>query len=359
MKKTILLFFLLLILVSSTRSQHYYRDASQFLLLGKASEATETLYERLPAKLESISRVPVWRLGKNTAGLAVRFSSNTSSIAAKWELRDNNIMNHMTPTGIKGLDLYCLEDSGWTFVNAALPTPNGKMNDKVIIDNMSKKEREFLLYLPLYDGLISLEIGVDSSAYIAMPQIDSPITKLPVVAYGTSILQGGCASRPGMVHTSILSRWLNREFINLGFSGNGQLDYEIAEVMGDCEASVYILDFMPNVTVEQIEEKMAKFYSILRQKAPHTPIIFIENPDFPLSTYNERSRDIVLEKNQTLHREYEKLARRDKNISIISSYNMIGLDKEGTIDGIHFTDLGFMRYAEFLYPTLKKILSDK
>ena len=77
-----------------------------------------------------------------------------------------------------------------------------------------KKEREYMLYLPLYDGLISLSIGVDSLATISQPLVDYPIRKILLFFYGTSILQGGCASRPGMAHTNIISRRLNRECIN-------------------------------------------------------------------------------------------------------------------------------------------------
>ena len=89
--------------------------------------------------------------------------------------------------------------------------------------------------------------------------IDYPIRKKPIVFYGTSILQGGCASRPGMAHTNIISRRLNRECINLGFSGNGQLDLEVARVMAEVDAGVFVLDFVPNASVEQMKERMETF----------------------------------------------------------------------------------------------------
>ena len=333
------------------QAQFVYYDAAAFPLLGKISEATETRYERLPSALKGQTRESVWELGKNTAGLAVRFSTKAPQIAAKWELYMNRNMNHMTQTGIKGLDLYCWEGDEWVFVNSGRPSADGKAQQAVIISNMEVKQREYMLYLPLYDGLTSLEIGVDSAYIVEQPQLAVPERNKPVICYGTSILQGGCATRPGMAHTSILSRWLNREFINLGFSGNGQLDYEIAEIIAQREASVIILDFMPNVNVQQIQEKMIRFYEIIRQKQLQVPIIFIENPVFPHSRYDAYMRAMVEEKNQTLHRVFESLkARGEQNIQLIPFGDMLGHDGEATVDGIHFTDLGFLRYANYLYP---------
>jgi len=335
-------------------SQIVYHDASIFPLLGKATEQTATRYERLPDSLENITRKPVWELGKCSAGLAVRFRSNSSVIAAKWDVLYNRTMNHMTPTGIKGLDLYALVDGKWRFVNSG--RPEGKSNKATIISHMNPMDREYMLYLSLYDGVTSLEIGIDSLATISQPQVRFPVREKPVVCYGTSILQGGCATRPGMAHTNILSRWLNKEFINLGFSGNAQLDFEIAEVVAGVEASLYILDFVPNASVKEIEEKADKFYSIIRSQHPHTPVLFVEDPIFTHTLFDQRINEEVKSKNRALHIFFDSLkARGEKNIYLLSSQNILGDDGEATVDGIHFTDLGFLRYAELLLAKIKEI----
>ena len=352
MKKHITLIALLLLSLT-VKSQIVYHDASIFPLLGKATQSTAIRYERLPDSLKNISRKPLWELGQNSAGLALRFSSNSTTIAAKWDVLLNRNMNHMTPTGIKGLDLYCLQDGKWVFVNSG--RPSGKENTATIISNMKPEKCEYLLYLPLYDGVTSMAIGVDSLSDISQPTIDLPIRKKPLVFYGTSIMQGGCASRPGMAHTNILSRWFNREIINLGFSGNGQLDLEIAEVIANVDASMYILDFVPNATVEQMKELADKFYTIIRTRHPETPILFVEDPIFTHSRFDQRIANEVKRKNETINTFFQSLKNRgEKNIYFLSSKNMIGSDGEATVDGIHFTDLGFMRYAELLYPVIKK-----
>ena len=328
-------FLLCLLLAISANAQIVYHDASAFPLLGKATETTLTRYERLPDSLRNISRKPLWELGRNSAGLAVRFRSNSTRIAAKWEVLLNRNMNHMTPTGIKGLDLYCLQDGKWLFAGSG--RPQGKVNEATIVKDMLPEEREYLLFLSLYDGVTSLSIGIDSLSQISGPATELPVRKKPVVFYGTSILQGGCASRPGMAHTNILERWLNRECINLGFSGNALLDLEIAHVMAGVDASVFVLDFVPNASVEQIQERAGAFYS----------------------RFNRTVAREVKDKNETLQAVFQSLKKRgEKNIYLLSSEDIIGHDGEATVDGVHFTDLGFMRYAEVLYPVLKKHMKE-
>lgn len=332
-----------------------YHDASQFPLLGKATDQTSTRYERLPDTLENKIRTQLWELGKCSAGLAIRFRSNSTTIAAKWNVLFDRTMNHMTPTGIKGLDLYALTDGKWRFVNSA--RPQGKNNSAIIISDMQTQDREYMLYLSLYDGVTSLEIGVDSLSSISQPQVQLPVREKPIVCYGTSILQGGCATRPGMAHTNILSRWLNREFINLGFSGNALLDFEIAEVVASVDASLFILDFVPNASVKNIEEKADRFYSIIRDKHPNTPILFVEDPVFTHTLFDQQVDKEVKDKNKALNIFFEALKTRgEKNIYLLSSKDMLGDDGEATVDGVHFTDLGFIRYSELLLPLIKDLI---
>ena len=226
-----------------------------------------------------------------------------------------------------------------------------------IIANMTPEEREYMLYLPLYDGLASLYIGVDSLSTIGQPLINSPLRDKPIVMYGTSILQGACASRAGMAHTNILSRRLNRECINLGFSGQGQLNLEIADVIANVDAGCFVLDFVPNATVEQMNERFEDFYQIIRSKHPTTPIILLEDPIFTHSLFNQTIAFEIARKNKTINLIYSDLnARGDDNVYFISSKDMISDDNEATVDGIHFTDIGMMLYADLVYPVIKQCI---
>lgn len=334
-------------------AQVKYYNADQFPLIGKVSDETETRYERLPSRLKEISRDPVWKLGKNTAGLAIRFRTNSTSVSAKWTVLMDRNMNHMTDTGIKGLDLYAWEGNQWRFVNSA--RPKGKTNDARFIAGMTPEEREYMLFLPLYDGIVSLEIGVDDVASIGQPTLNSPNSDRPVIVYGTSITQGGCATRPGMAYTNILTRKLHTEVINLGFSGNGRLDYEIAEIMALQEdAALYVIDCLPNVTPVQIEERLVPFVDIIRAKNKEIPILFVENIEYTTTVFDQNRNTAWNAKNAELSKQFEILKEKGhKNIYYLDSENLIGTDGEGTVDGTHLTDVGFMRIADALYGKIK------
>jgi hypothetical protein len=357
--RTLIIGVLFFMVIMPMKSQLVYHDASGFPVLGKATQQTETRYERLPYSLKGIVRQPLWERGKNSTGLAIRFRSNSTTIGAKWSVLYDRNEPHITATNVKGLDLYCLVDGEWRFVNSGRPT--GKINEATIISNMNPEDREYMLYLSLSDCVTSLSVGVDSTAYVSIPMIDFPVREKPVVCYGTSIMQGISASRPGMAFTNILSRRFNREFINLGFSGNGKLDYEIAELMANVDASLFLLDFVPNASVTEIREKTEHFYSIIRAKHPNTPVIFVEDPIFTHTLFDRRIAKEVYEKNIAINETVALLKKKyeDQNIVLISSKEMIGNDGEATVDGIHFTDLGFMRYADLLTPVIKKWLSNQ
>lgn len=333
-----------------------FTDASVFPLYGKISDHTNSLYERLPAELEGVSRDRVWYLGRNSAGLFIRFRSNSTSIHLRWKSLFNNSMNHMTDTGTKGLDLYAIHEGDWRHVCSA--RPSGKENQCAVIRNMTPEYREYMLYLSLYDGVSSIEIGVDDGAVLEQPAVDRPSREKPVVMYGTSILQGGCANRPGMAHTNIISRRLDREVMNLGFSGNALLDMEIASLMASVEdPGVYVLDYVPNASAEAIDEVGEKFFRIIRDAHPDVPVIFIEDPVFTHSVFDMKILEEITAKNAAQRKLYESLRDAgERRLYYISSEAMIGDDGEATVDGIHFTDLGMVRYVDHVLPVIRKAL---
>ncbi len=357
MKRLSTLFALLLALCATAMAQLRYHEATQFKIIGQPVPDGSRVYTRLPDSLKGKVRDALWNLGQNTAGMAVRFRTNSKQIGVRWKNHSVFNMNHMTATGIRGLDLYCLQGNGqWVFVNSAKPRERLN-NQSKIISNLDGSEHEYMLNLPLYEGIDSLEIGVEEGATIVKPQVALPVEAKPIVWYGTSITQGGCASRPGMAATNIVERRLNRVVINLGFSGNGKLDPEVAEIMAKHDAGLYIMDMLPNCTSDLIKEKIERFYSILRKAHPDTPILLVENPIFPPTRFDSETRKTINEKNATLAKFYKKFrAAGDKNVYFVSSADMIGSDNEGTVDGIHFTDLGFERCADYMTPIIKRHL---
>ncbi len=336
-----------------------YHDATKFPLYGSAVRNDSVTFTRLPDSLKSKIRKELYDLGTNTAGLFIRFSTNATKMKVKWNSTFNCEMNHMAPSGIRGFDVYTLmEDGRWEFVAPARPVVNKKHSSPTVFSAMKPGGmREYMMFFPLYDGADSLYIGVDSAAVIDMPKVDLPKREKPIVIYGTSITQGACASRPGMCHTNMLVRELNREIYNLGFSGNGKFDLEVAEVMTSIDAGLYVIDCLPNNKVEEIRKKVGPFFEYLRERRPDVPVLFIESPMFPGYLFDMNEEKTLKEKNAVLREYYERLkAQGVKNIYYFESKDILTEDRQGTVDGYHFTDLGFDRYARNLKPVIEVLL---
>ena len=339
-----------------------YHDAAAFPVFGKCVEETSERYQRLPVELKGVVRDPVWSLGRNSAGLYIRFRSNSTRISARWKsMVPEHYMPHITDVGDNGLDLYILtDDKGWRFAGSGFEWGgrDKEVKTKTMVANMTPQMREYMLYLSLYNGVDELEIGIDEGAVIEAPAVDSPRSDRPVVMYGTSILQGGCASRPGMAFTAILGRRLDREVINLGFSGNARLDYEIAEYITKVHnPALIVLDYVPNSSAKLINERGERFFRIIRDAFPDVPVILVEDPTFPHTIFDQRMLEEVTSKNEAQRALYEKLRKAgEKRLYYVSTEGLIGDDGEATVDGVHFTDLGMMRYVDKMLPVMRKAL---
>lgn len=341
-------------------SELKYFNAGQFPVIGTLARDATKEYSRLPDSLENVVRKDVWELGKDPAGMAVRFRTDASAIGARWKSLRKFNMNHMTATGVRGLDLYVLDNGRWTTLSSGRPAFNDHYTSTVIMTDMKPQMREYMLYLPLYDGIDSLMIGVDSTAVVLPPAINSPRREQPIIMYGTSILQGGCASRPGMCHTSIIERMLDREVINLGFSGNAKLDIEIARLIAGCpDPGVIVIDALPNLKTPELIERLPIFYKTIRDAHPDVPIILVESPIFPLMRFNMETLATITEKNNALKKLYDRfVADGDDKITYFRGEDILGDCVEGTVDNYHFTDMGFTHYADALSPHIKALLEE-
>lgn len=338
-----------------------YYNAADFKILGKIYNDSLPTFSRVPNFRKNNTREALWKLGQHSAGISVRFRSDSPKIGLRWTNLFGNSMTHMADLATRGLDLYTLIDGKWRYIGCGRPmNETNETEEWLVIDNMEKEMREYMLHLPLYDGIKSLEIGIASDCVIEMPTIDSPQTEKPLVIYGSSIAHGATASRPGMAASNQLQRLLDREVINLGFSANAHIDYEIAEMMADTDALAYVLDFVPNATVDEIQNKTEKFVDILRKAHPDIPLIFIEDPQFAHAVLDKRTAAEINAKNEAIRRIYNKLKESGmKNLYYIESKQLLPEDGDGTSDGIHFTDMGFHYYTKALMPILNSILTNQ
>lgn len=364
-----LIVFALLFLISAANAQQQapaqpvlrWHDLKDFGIEGKGWTDTKSFYDRLPAKAEAVVRAPVWRLSQNSAGMSVRFVTDADTIYARWKLRSPSLaMAHMAASGVSGVDLYVKENGVWRWIGIG-EAMKSSINEYKLIANIAPQKREYQLYLPLYNGVESVEIGLPEKATIEKAAPYPAERAKPIVFYGTSIVQGAVASRPGMAYPAISGRRFQRPTINLGFSGNGRMEPEVAELLTELDPAVYVIDCLPNLsTGAEVAERTPKLIEIIRKKRPATPIILVENLVYPDAMFEQIKGQKYRDKNETLRRVYRDLIRSNyKNIYYVPGENLIGADGEATVDGVHPTDLGFMRIADALEPVLKKALNSK
>lgn len=338
-----------------------YEDLTKFRVINAAVE--RPLASRLPAEMKGEVRDDVWYLAGCSAGVGICFSTDSRSIAMRYNVKRDFHMPHMADTGIKGVDMYIFDDddNAWHFLNCNRPTKDS-VQVKTFVDRLDGKMHHYMAYMPLYDGINWIEIGVDSTAVLSQPLVNSPRRERgKIVFYGTSILQGGCATRPGMVATSIIQRELDRECVNLGFSGHCRMDSCMARMMAAIpDVAAYVIDPVPNCTKLMCDTVTYGFINYLRTMRPEVPIVMVEGPMYSYAKYSSYYSAYLPEKNAEFRKNYERLkADNPKNLYYIDCDGLYGPDAEGTVDGIHFTDIGFQYYARKVGGVLQAILDKR
>lgn len=306
---------------------------------------------RLPRRLEAEIPKAVWNLGLSPSGGRIRFRTDSTRVAIRVEYPSAPNMVNMHAFGQTGIDLYVDGDYRSTVVAPKDAAP-GKTVEHTFFADLPKKAREITIYLPLYKPAKVIGIGLDEDAVISKPRRFA--RPGPVVFYGTSITQGGCASRSGLSYQAILARRLNLDFVNLGFSGNGKGEPVMAGLTAEIPASAFVLDFSQNnPTIESLREVYEPFFQTLRTKHPKTPIIAVtpiasanNNPKF--QQFREHIREVI----------GKKMAGGDTLLTLVEGYDLLGPERlDGLVDGVHPNDLGFQWMADGLAPVLAKTLA--
>ncbi|MGN6295630.1 MAG: SGNH/GDSL hydrolase family protein [Ginsengibacter sp.] len=325
---------------------------------------SSNIFHRLPISMKDSVRKPVWDLSENTAGEFIHFKTSATEITVRYTLASNNFsMPHMPSTGVSGLDLFAVDVNGnWNWAPGRYhfgDTCSYTFKNLFLAKNQTKVS-DFYLYLPLYNSVKWLSIGVNEKDSFAFAEKRK---EQPIVAYGTSILQGAVASRPGLAWTNILERKIDRTIINLGFSGNGRFEKPIFDLMAKVDAKLYILDCMPNLTGgysdEEIKSRVVYGVNKLREKNKAVPLLFVAHavgsaPYFMdtarLNQYHRSS--LVIEK---IFNELQKSGIR--NIYLLTDKE-IGFDINSTTEGLHPNDIGMMKYAAAYEQKIREILNE-
>ena len=329
-------------------------DVKQIGVEGKGWRDTQRFYDRLPSKALGVVREPIWNLSRHSAGMCMRFITNAPDIYVRYRLLSDRLaMPHMPATGVSGLDLYAQDARGidrWVGV----VKPDQQQMDTTIAKDLASGIRTYTLYLPLYNGVEALEVGVPKgSSFEGL----SPRDERPMVFYGTSIMHGACASRPGMAFPAILGRRLKRPTLNLGFSGNGRMEPEVAELLAELDPCVYVIDCLPNMNENTIGERAVPLVKRIRSAHEHTPILLVEDRSFTNTSFFPKRKVHHQKSRMALKKTYRELLDAGvENLYYLGGDSLLGNDGEAATDGSHPNDLGMVRYAEAYEPVLRNIL---
>lgn len=309
-------------------------------------------FKRLP-KIDGV-HFGVNMLSTNTAGGKLRIRTDSSAVAIRVEMESVCHMAHMTLLGSCGFDLYGLENGKEQFIKSFIPPGgicHGQLSYECFTDLNTRKMRDLTLYFPLYNGVKKLDIGLEAGSVI---EESSPfVLDRPVVYYGSSITQGGCASRPGNAYPALITHATNIDHINLGFSGSCTGEIEMAEYISTIPMSAFVLDYDYNADcAEYLKDTHAPFYKHLRKKCPNLPIVIVSAPIYIGGSFTVERRDIV-------KATYDNaIAEGDNNVYFIDGSHLFDgtFSDACTVDGAHPNDLGFFRMAEGILPTLRQAL---
>ncbi len=333
-------------------------DLLDLTLEGRAFPAAECEhpYDRLPARARALVTDRVWELSRESAGIRGRFVTDARQLHARWWIRGpQNIMAHMPHSGQVGLDLYADDAGKPRYAGSCFNNSIGAGEMQgVFCGGMDGQSRAFTLYLPYRRSVGRVLVGTPAGSSMSPAP---PATLKPLCYYGTSIVHGSAANRAGMTYPAITSRRLGRPFFNFGFGGNGPMHLEMAQILAELDAAVFIIAGCENMSPELVAERTEPFTQILRAKHPVTPILFIGNLLYAHGWLDAGAKAAVDGKNANLAAAVERIrGAGDRNVHLLAG-PLIGDDGEATGDGVHPTDLGFWRMAEQVTPAIAKLLT--
>ena len=311
-------------------------------------------FDRLPAEAEGKVTAAVWRLSRDSAGMLVHFRTDSPTIWADYGLTKEQLAGvNMTAIGASGLDLYARDAQGkWRWAGAT--RPNKQLVRQEIAGGLAPGFRDYAVYLPLYNGVEALKLGVAPDAKF---ETVAPRAAKPIVFYGTSITHGASASRPGMVHTAILGRRLDLPVVNLGFSGNGRMDAAVGDLLVKIDAAVFVIDCLPNMGAADVRAKCIPLVKQLRAARPDTPIILVEDRRNTNSWILPARDKHHTDNHAALKEAFAALQKEGvKGLFYLGGDDLLGDDAEGATDGSHPSDLGFVRQADRFEPVLRAAL---
>lgn len=322
---------------------------------GFTSEIGHT-FNRLPSRAQPLLSSHLWALSQDAAGLAVFFQTNAPELGIRYAIKGPLAMEHMPSTGVSGIDLYQKDQQGRLhYCFGGYPSSKDTICYHYLNLSIKQTKDRYQLYLPLYNSLKWLEIGVPEKCFFSFIPVSK---KAPIVVYGTSIVQGGCSSRPGMAWTNILQRHLNYPVVNLGFSSNGRLDKTIITFINELHPAIVILDCLPNLTdlgSTELTNLIIASIKHLRESFSAMPILLVEHAGLSNSLSNDSQLKLYQRMNDASLQAYKTLKMNGDKYLFYLSNKELAFTSDCFVDEVHYNDLGMTKYAKAMEKKLSRI----
>lgn len=330
------------------------RNKNLFNLCGTRGEDYNRFTKSDLEEIKKVSENIEW-LAHHSSGLQLKFQTNSLKIMIEVELIDSHNMDHMPATGQCGFDLYCFDEKSQKYVlhnTTRFDRSSKKYRCELSVFHYFFKEqvnRKYIINFPLYQGVTNVRIGLEEGSITSPVYFTNPNL---IVHYGTSIAQGGCVSRPGMLYTNILSRFLDTEFLNYGFSGCAMCESEIGEIIGKIpNQSLFIIDAEANAGCTKImEERLEGFIKAYKKNSPNVPIILVSRCKFNFDHFDNNRIELnrfYIQFCKDLVTKYQKLGYEMYFLDGSDYFDNQMLDySEFTVDGVHPTDFGSFLIAK-------------
>lgn len=346
----------------SALAETVWTEALDLTLEGKAGADTVHPYDRLPRSAEGKVPKGVWKYGRHSTGLAVRFVTDATNVSVRC------IIDSAEPpyafssrASVLGCDVYGKVPDGYRFICDI--APYRPFSGEEMTNSMTfawRPGREGLVYLPLRASVKSLAIGVERGFAVSKAPVRASGVAKPVVHYGTSIVHGGNASRPGMAFPAIEGRLADVPVVNLGFSGSGRCEIALAEVLAGVDASLYVVDCVWNLQPNQLTKRLEPFVRELHRRRPCVPILLAAGCSTDLTDRTDACGHPLLEDNaivkgvcDRLRAESEDFAR---TLHYLPSEGMLPQDGDATCDHCHPNDYGCMQMGRAYAQKIREIL---
>lgn len=356
MKRILFAALAVLICLNASAQEIKWHNAAELTIIGKAIPTSEP-FTRIDGSVYKFNDKTIDRYASYSTGLAIVFETDSPTIKARWTTGGGNSGANMAAILTKGLDLYIMKDGKWVFAGVGTPIMRKapfSQHEGTIVTDMTKDTKQCILYLPLFDNVEKLEIGIQDGSVIK--PMANPF-RHNIIVHGSSITHGASASRAGMTYAARFGRDNGLYTCNLGFSGMCKLQKEYAYYLADIkEVDAFIFDTFSNPKTEEINERFDEFVDIIRAAHPEVPMIFLQTERRETRNFNIKREASEAEKQKAAEDIVRNRMKTDKNIYFISSEGFLGTEHIATADGTHPTDLGFTHMLEIISPKIKKIL---